>query len=204
MKFISKKEKDIQLQRNKIKEELLVCLYSADKYYNADWLDNIKNRESSKKERNQIIKQSEMRIQNVRENVKSMSIQPMSAIDEVSKIYSIMYTSVVDILEEKVQAEHNDITDFYCFSYLVRFIDVFYNSESYKYISENENMHEQIKNSGRISNIQKAFKNRKYAAVCHELAAIVNAYDIFDENIYKLICDVFEENLKGFDFKKVS
>lgn len=200
MIFISKKEKDIQLQRNKIKEKLLVCLHSADPYYNADWLDNIKINEESKKGKNQIIEQSKMKIQNVRENVKSMSIQPMSAIDEVSNIYSIMYTSVVDILEEKVQAEHNDISDFYCFAYLVRFIDVYYKSESYKHISENENMHEQIKNSGRISNIQKALTNRKYAAVCHELAAIVNAYDIFDENIYKLICDVFEEHLNGFDF----
>lgn len=207
MKIRKNADKDIKRQRSMVMEELLAYLYSANQYYDVSWLDESNEQEDFNTAKKQIIDQSSKEIKSVRENVRSMNLPPMDAIDKASKIYSETYSKIISMIEKEKnnQTEQCDITNFYCFSYLIRFIDVFIKNENYKYsISGNQKMHEQIKSSGRINNIKHAFVNKKYAAVCHELVAIVNAYDIFEENIYNLISDVITKSLDGFDLKKVS
>lgn len=190
-----------------IKEKMLIYLFSANPYYDSDWIEKHEAITGSKELKLKITSQSQNEINEIRSSIKEQSIQPMDAVNQVSEIYSKTYSDIVKIIEKEKSSKAYRIENLYCFAYLIRFADIFFESEKYihKPLQTDIELAEQIENSGRISNINKAFDFNEYASICHELWAIVNAYDIFSENVYNVIKNLLLDSLKGFHFNiKVS
>lgn len=189
-----------------IEEKMLMCLFSADSYYNSEWAEKYDNVTDFKKLKSNIITESQNEINNIRKDIKEQNIQPMEAVNKVSSIYSKAYSDIVKIIDKEKNIEAFRIENLYCFAYLIRFADIFFENEKYIHkTSQTDKSFEQIQNSGRINNINKAFICKEYASVCHELWAIVNAYDIFSENVYNIIKNLLLDSLKEFHFNsKVS